>query len=277
MKLFLSVGLCMFFNLCYSQIVFAKFADIDTLDKAKFEVIYQYDVTDVVKQEQQTTYDILQIGQKISKFYNYSTYRTDTAVLTMDRHRISRMEANQLFNKYKLSPTFDKTEILKNQKERKIIVRDKVFTDKYFYEEDYPNFEWKIDSSDTLTIAGYLCKKATTHFRGRTWTVWYTSKISSSEGPWKFNGLPGLILRAEDSDKEHIFSAITIRKNNSAIIQDRLDFIKTKREKLNKLMGEYKQKPSTFASGSKYAPKNKDGKEIKPKGFSLFYNSIEKE
>lgn len=260
---------------CFSQTRYVKFADIDTIGKAKIEVIFQYDVTDIVKKESKTTYDILQVGHNISKFYNYNTFKQDSVVMTMNRHKISRMEATKLSNKYRSSPSFDRMKIFKNKSEKKITVRDKVLSDKYFYEEEQMKFKWRLIDS-VKTICGYKCQKAVTNFRGRNWIVWFTSKIPSSEGPWKFSGLPGLILRAEDSDKEHIFSAITIRKNNSVIIQDRLQFIKTEREKLNKLMVEYKRNPSTFISGSKYAPKDKAGKEIKTKGFSIFYNSIEK-
>lgn len=46
----------------------------------------------------------------------------------------------------------------------------------------------------------FICKKAKTTFRGRTYNVWYTEKIPVSAGPWKLNGLPGLILSAEDTE-----------------------------------------------------------------------------
>jgi GLPGLI family protein len=45
------------------------------------------------------------------------------------------------------------------------------------------------------------CKKAQTTFRGRTYIAWYTLEIPVSIGPWKFSGLPGLILSIEDSEK----------------------------------------------------------------------------
>ena len=47
-------------------------------------------------------------------------------------------------------------------------------------------------------IAGFTCKQARTHFRGRTYIAWYTPEIPVSDGPWKFGGLPGLILEVEE-------------------------------------------------------------------------------
>ncbi len=40
--------------------------------------------------------------------------------------------------------------------------------------------------------------RATTHYGGRDWTVWFTLEIPFSVGPWKLWGLPGLVLRAEE-------------------------------------------------------------------------------
>lgn len=53
-------------------------------------------------------------------------------------------------------------------------------------------------------------------FRGRHWLAWY-SDLPISEGPWKFCGLPGMILRIEDSNHEHLFTAISIRNIKSNI------------------------------------------------------------
>jgi GLPGLI family protein len=76
--------------------------------------------------------------------------------------------------------------------------------------EDTPKFKWVI-TKDTKFINKYLCKKATTEFRGRKYEVWYTEKIPVSIGPWKFNGLPGLILVAEDKEGIYKWEAKSIR------------------------------------------------------------------
>lgn len=70
-----------------------------------------------------------------------------------------------------------------------------------FQEKQMSN--WKLINKDTL-ISGYTCKKAIINYTGREWTAWYTTKIPVSFGPYKFNGLPGLILNISDS--EHIFN-----------------------------------------------------------------------
>lgn len=56
------------------------------------------------------------------------------------------------------------------------------------------DYNWDISHTDTKEIGGFICKKATTNFRGTDIEAWYTEEISIAFGPGKFKGLPGLIL-----------------------------------------------------------------------------------
>ena len=69
---------------------------------------------------------------------------------------------------------------------------------------------WKIDRSVSIKIMGYDCYKATGNFRGRNYTSYYTPKIPISDGPFKFSGLPGLILKISSDDNYSIFEATKI-------------------------------------------------------------------
>lgn len=66
-------------------------------------------------------------------------------------------------------------------------------------EEEIPDLDWEIHK-EYQTLLGQNTQKATTTFRGRTWTVWFAKDIPLSEGPWKLKGLPGLIMEAESKD-----------------------------------------------------------------------------
>ena len=82
-------------------------------------------------------------------------------------------------------------------------------------------FDWQLQSGDSV-VCEYPCQKATATFRGRTWTVWYTLDLPYSDGPWKFCGLPGLILYAYDSEGFFRFNCIGIEKGDGHEIKMKL-------------------------------------------------------
>jgi hypothetical protein len=52
--------------------------------------------------------------------------------------------------------------------------------------------------------------EATLNFAGRAYTAWFTPDLPASFGPYKFHGLPGLILEIYDSKKHHHYTASSI-------------------------------------------------------------------
>lgn len=84
-----------------------------------------------------------------------------------------------------------------------IVTIDKILNDKFIFSEKINN-NWSI-LSDTLTINGYHCKKAIQKFKGREYTAWFTTKIPISDGPYKFKGLPGLIIKMYDKRNHYSF------------------------------------------------------------------------
>lgn len=153
---------------------------------------------------------------------------------------------------------------------KNVPVRGKLtYTDKIFkvfkYEEDMECPKWEILDGDSI-IYDYKCQKAQTKFRGRTWTVWFTPEIPISDGPWKLYGLPGVILKANDSTGAFSFDCIGIKKGNGKKMK-RLKgrFINCSRKKLNELIIEDHKDPYSIFNrlgikvGPGYTP---DGKLI---------------
>ncbi len=70
---------------------------------------------------------------------------------------------------------------------------------------------WKISDS-TKTFGGYQVQKATTQFGGRNWVAWFSKDIPIPYGPYKFNGLPGLIMELYDRKKDYYFKVIKSEK-----------------------------------------------------------------
>jgi len=70
--------------------------------------------------------------------------------------------------------------------------------DTLFVKDTARIISWEL-LNETKNINSFNCQKARGNFRGRTYIVWFTNEIPVSLGPWKLNGLPGLILEAADS------------------------------------------------------------------------------
>ncbi len=94
---------------------------------------------------------------------------------------------------------------------------DRIASNWYNFKEDTPSFEWEI-LTDTSRIINQVCQKAVCKFKGREYEAWFAQEINVSEGPWKFNGLPGLILKIKDSRNDYAFEAIEIKKVDSEIV-----------------------------------------------------------
>lgn len=86
-----------------------------------------------------------------------------------------------------------------------------------YYEEPFSEIDWQIVEDSTKTVLGYQCIMASTDYHGRKWTVWFTPEIPVQDGPWKFCGLPGLILEAAEEKGHHHFTADGIEQSRQSI------------------------------------------------------------
>ena len=248
----------------------AKLGTYQKVDISAIECIYYYRVIDHSLSNMREYHAILEIGDSISKYESYGSYRLDSALV--GKQQMTLGEYFDLYNKY--SPDF-KEFLLENVNAKKLSYYGKVSIDKFMYQEDIPQIDWVLSDS-TKEICGYLCHQATASFRGRNWIVWYCD-IPKSVGPWKLNGLLGLILEAQTEDKEHTFTAISVRKSNSPITIPERDYFKTTRERFNKALADYKSDPSKSWKNSPLAPKDMNGKPMPIPKRKLFYSPLEKE
>jgi GLPGLI family protein len=92
-------------------------------------------------------------------------------------------------------------QILFEKKHDSIFSRVKIVSQYVLVAEKKLPANWEI-SDEVKKIQGYTCYKATCHHRGRHYTAWFTPEIPIPEGPYKFKGLPGLILEIEDNRGE---------------------------------------------------------------------------
>ena len=142
---------------------------------------------------------------------------------------------------------------------RQLFVFDRVLMDKYIMEDEWPVINWKI-TDETKKIAQLNCQKAIGAWRGRIFEAWFCADLPFHAGPWKLNGLPGLIVEATDTRQQVEFKfagyrtlsdgkiLISLPAKNEAKPATVQDFNKT-REAIKKNPGII-----TSASGGRFTP-----------------------
>jgi len=130
--------------------------------------------------------------------------------------------------------------------EKKMIRIEGLFN-AYLIAEAFPVVDWHI-SSDTAIKGGLHCQKATAHFMGRNYIAWFCPSLPLHAGPWKLNGLPGVIVEAYDAKKEVQFNFAGMDKATSAdVVKLPNDAIKTTGAEIARLKITAQKDPNAFS------------------------------
>ena len=145
-----------------------------------------------------------------------------------------------------------------------------------------PEFEWRVNDEISDTIIGYPCKTAECSFRGRHWKVWFSEELPMPYGPWKFHGLPGMILKAEDISGAHKFVAEEIIDNKCQIckyLKEPINYFRTTRERDLEEHEDYAKNAAAMLvqMGMLSNPVDKDGNPLPLPNRRLLYNPLELE
>lgn len=241
-------------------------------DVSQFNVTYEITYTSKpeLKQNSKKSFCILQIGEKYSKFCDLNTLRKDSLQYNFTKKQsVGTAEINALL-KYK---PFYSTILLKSS-ENQLVYQNNVMAHVYQYEEEKPALKWKL-INESKKILNYDCKKATVHYRGRDFIAWYATEIPLNNGPYIFEGLPGLILEVFDSNNKFHFSAMGIDKKKSDIyMRNENTIINTKREKFREVQKNYYENPGAFVHAKAF---NADGSPMVIKSKPLLYDPFELE
>ncbi len=145
----------------------------------------------------------------------------------------------------------------------------------YQYREDLVQMDWNI-SSETKKVLEYECSKATCQFRGRNYTAWFTPEIPLKVGPYKFTGLPGLILEISSDDGEYKFTATGLEKphNHKDILYWKREYVNMERNKVEQRESMLVKDPFSFLADYGFKMRFADGGGVGK--WSGCFNPIEK-
>lgn len=221
------------FNFSYSQI-----------NRFVYQVSMKLDSTD--KKNIKTEEVYLDISPEKTMFYSENRIKRDSVLKanfqngemrSFNRDQMEALRSN-------ISYTIEK-----DKKSQKLTFKDRIGRDMYSYEEERP-INW-VMSSETSKIGDYKVQKATTDFAGRKWIAWFTTNLPYQDGPYKFGGLPGLIIKVEDSAGDYSFDLMKNYKiTDFADVITRGNTIKVKRKDFENQQSKFSKDPISYISQS---------------------------
>lgn len=243
----------------FSILFVAVFAFANAQESKESSNRFFYELTFKPKQDSAKVDKVITVLDITDK--NRSVYQ-DYTVISQDSITKIEMEAMQKAGVYKdlskslKTPKFS-ARIHKFYPSMKVEYVDKVANGmtpvNIAYTEDL-KLNWKI-SNEKQKIGEYNTQKATAQYGGRMWTAWFSSDIPFQDGPYKFSGLPGLIVKIEDADKNYSWVLQGNKKikeyNEFSYIESLMQATGGKpkeltREKFEKTFNDFKKDP--FAS-----------------------------
>ncbi len=213
-----------------TQILFAQ------ANRFVYQVSMKTDSTDRTMIKNETAN--LDVSPNGSFFYAENRLKRDSIMGRMRQTGSFNFDRSQMQN---LRSNLDFT-IDKDYKTGKKLYKARILRDQYSYEEERP-MDWKI-LPETATIGEYKTQKAETNFAGRIWTAWFTTEIPFQDGPYKFAGLPGLIVKVEDSKGDYSFDLKEAKKiNEVASFKQSGSTIMVKRAAFEKQQDQFRKDP----------------------------------
>ena len=194
---------------------------------------------------------ILDITSKKSVYQDYTIPAQDSVI----KKAVEEMEKTKSFkdiSKMIKMPKFS-YKIVKHYPEMKEEYIDRINMNLFGYPEDV-KFSWNV-LPEKEKVGEYNTQKATVDFGGRKWTAWFSTDIPFTDGPYKFYGLPGLIVKIEDSEKNYSWKLSGNKKIENYEEMSYSDKINAKygipqtvspttKEKFDKAFASFKQDPT---------------------------------
>lgn len=159
-----------------------------------YDVVYKKDSTSNITTKENY---ILDIGTKETKYYTYDFFVADSLITN-----------NIPFPKEMKLNTSD-------------VIVHKNNNNEFFQYDLLENTVLQLQTNDTQkwnlsqekkNVKNLSLQKAITTWGGRNWTAWFAEEIPFQEGPYKFHGLPGLIVEIYDDKKNYHFELVRSEK-----------------------------------------------------------------
>lgn len=186
-------------------------------------VIYEYTFrADYTKIDSlKTEWMYLDISKEGSKYYSKNAFEKDSVVNESIKKQLATGSRNISVSKFRSNSEVS-YKVEKTYPEYKTYLLTTIGNDSYKVLEDRKP-DWKV-SAEKKQIGSFKVQKATAKFAGRIWTAWFTTDVPIQDGPYKFSGLPGLIVEISDQTGSHKLELKGLKK----IVENQQEELDTK-------------------------------------------------
>lgn len=188
---------------------------------------------------------LLQCGgpSGVSRFYSYDRFYLDSLMLAADGGGGAALDVWSL-------PAGTAFTVYKNFPEPgRMTSTDIIGTENYLMEEAVPDFGWMV-LDEWKEVLGYRVRRAECSFRGRDYVAWFAPELPLSDGPWKFCGLPGLILEVYDTRLQYhyVLQGLSVEDSGIRVEMPDAQYIRTDVEKYLRTLRRYNENPMLIIS-----------------------------
>ena len=194
-------------NKNFSVLLFLMMISFLSAQNQRFMYEYKFVSDSTNKADIKTELMNLDTTPKGSKFYSYTSYKSDS-LMRVDLEK--QLKTTGSINiKTDQRKGFVRYTVAKNYQNGNVDFRNRIGMDAFKVTEDR-KIAWKI-LPNKQKIGNWETQKSTTEFGGRKWTAWFCNDIPIQDGPYKFFGLPGIIVKLEDQTQSHVFNLVGIK------------------------------------------------------------------
>ncbi len=162
---------------------------------------YRYKTDSASADSLRTEWMYLDISGNGSRYYSKVAFERDSVMTESIRKQLSSGMRNVSVSRSSTGGEVS-YEVEKTYPGFQTVLITSIGNDAYRVTEDRKP-EWKI-LPEKEKVGEFTAQKATTDFAGRIWTAWFTAEIPIQDGPYKFYGLPGLIVKMADHTGTHL-------------------------------------------------------------------------
>jgi GLPGLI family protein len=193
--------------------------------QGNLRLVYEYSYSPDSLNHEYTRTEVyhLDIGDRKSLFYNKNRVSADT----LSQQKFLFSDFDYMLEKDNIAGSLVQYNQLSN------------FT---YQITDKPEYDWEVINERSKWM-NYSVQRAECSFRGRKWNAWFSSDLPFPSGPYKFHGLPGLIVKISDESNSHSFVLIELQNQPDPVKIKPSQPLILSRQSFNKIVKAYRNNP----------------------------------